>query len=181
MSLNVQVEQVEKTSPIQRKLTIRVTAQEVAARYQRGLAEVQRTATLKGFRPGQAPISVIKQFYGEDVRHRLFHNLIDESYQTALRDQKIRAVGSPKIETPNHQTGAGEHDHTLHEDKDLTFTATVEILPEIEPKGYTGVSLTRDKFDVTDADVQTLITLTGDQFLGPTAQSFFVSKSKISR
>ena len=154
MSLNVQVEQVEKTSPILRKLTIRVPAQEVASRYQRGLAEVQKTATLKGFRPGQAPISVIKQFYGEDVRHRLFHNLIDESFQTALRDQKLKAVGSPKIETPEHKTGTGEHDHTLKEDQDLTFTATVEILPEIEPKGYTGVSLSRDKFEVTDADVE---------------------------
>jgi trigger factor len=154
MELNVQV---ETKSPILRKLTVRVPAKEVAARYNRGLAEVQRTANLKGFRPGQAPIAVIKQYYGEDVRHRLFHNLIDESYQHAIRTEKLKAVGSPKIETPDHKTGAGEHDHTLHEDKDLTYIATVEVLPEIEVKNYTGVALTRGNADVKDADVEQMV------------------------
>jgi trigger factor len=154
MELNVQV---DKPSAIQRKLTIRVPAKEVASRYNRGLAEVQKTAHLKGFRPGQAPLSVIKQYYGEDVRHRLFHNLIDESYQTAVRDQKLKAVGSPKIETPDHVTGAGEHDHTLKDDQDLTFTATIEVLPEIEVKGYTGLTLSKENADITDASVDGVI------------------------
>jgi trigger factor len=154
MELNVQV---EKPSAILRKLTIRVPAKEVAARYNSGLAEVQRTARLKGFRPGQAPIAIIKQYYGEDVRHRLFHNLIDESYQHAIRDQKLKAVGSPKIETPDHKTGEGEHDHALDENKDLTYTATVEVLPELEVKHYTGVALTRQGVDIKDADVETVI------------------------
>lgn len=154
MELNVQV---EKPSNILRKLTIRVPAKEVAARYSKGLAEVQATAKLKGFRPGQAPISVIKQYYGEDVRHRLFHNLIDESYQHAVRDQKLKAVGQPKIETPDHKTGAGEHDHTLNEDQDLTFTATIEVLPELEVKNYTGVALTRTGVDIKDADVEQVV------------------------
>lgn len=154
MELNVQV---EKSSSIVRKLTVRVPAKEVAARYQRGLAEVQKTAKLKGFRPGHAPISVIKQYYGEDVRHRLFHNLIDESFQVAVRDQKIKTVGSPKIETPDHKTGAGEHDHALGEDQDLTYTATVEVLPELQIKSYTGVSLTKENVDVKDADVEVVV------------------------
>jgi trigger factor len=154
MELNVQV---ETKSPILRKLTVRVPAKEVADRYNKGLAEVQRTANLKGFRPGQAPLNVIKQYYGEDVRHRLFHNLIDESYQHAIRNEKLKAVGQPKIETPDHKTGAGEHDHTLEENKDLTYTATIEVLPEIEVKGYTGVALTRGNAEVKDADVEQMV------------------------
>jgi trigger factor len=154
MELNVQV---EKPSAILRKLTIRVPAKEVAVRYNNGLAEVQRTANLKGFRPGQAPIAMIKQYYGEDVRHRLLHNLIDESYQHAIREQKLKAVGQPRIETPDHKTGAGEHDHTLKEDQDLTFTATIEVLPELEVKNYAGVALTRLGVDIKDADVELVV------------------------
>jgi trigger factor len=154
MELNVQV---EKSSPILRKLTIRVPAKEVAARYNRGLAEVQKTASLKGFRPGQAPITVIKQFYGEDVKHRLFHNLIDESYQTAIRKENLKAVGQPRIETPDHKTGEGEHDHSINEDQDLTYTATVEVLPEIEVKGYTGLALKKEDGNVKDEDIETVI------------------------
>ena len=121
------------------------------------MVEVQKTAKLKGFRPGQAPISVIKHYYGEDVRHRLFHNLIDESFQVAVRKEKLQAIGRPKIETPDHKTGAGDHDHGILENQDLTFTAEVEVLPEIEVKGYTGIALERESADITDKDVQLVV------------------------
>lgn len=157
MNMNLQI-QVEKTSNIQRKLTIRVPAKIVANRFERGLAEVQKTARLKGFRPGHAPLSVVKQFYGEDVRHRLYHNLIDESFQEAVREQKLMTVGRPQIEdSPEHKTGVGEHDHTAHEDKDLVYTATVEVMPEIEVKGYTGIALTKEKAEITNDDVKKVV------------------------
>src|SRR5581483_8645026 len=69
----------------------------------------------------------------------------------------LQAIGSPKIETPDHQTGQGAHDHGIQEGQDLTYTATVEVLPEIEVKGYTGLSLTREKAEVGDADVETVL------------------------
>ena len=150
MNLSVHV---ENQSPIVRKLTIKVPAREVNTRLERGWQSVQRTARLKGFRPGHAPLSVIKQFYGEDVRHQVFHDLIDESYQHALNEQKIKAVGRPTIETPNHKTGEGEHAHTIHEGEDLTFTAVVEVLPELQVKGYTGLALTQETKDVSEEQV----------------------------
>jgi len=149
---------VEKSSPILRKLTVKVAAAEVKTRFERGLAEVQRTAKLKGFRPGQAPITIIRQYYGEDVRHQVFHRLIDESYRVAVRDEKLRAVGQPQIETPSHQTGKGEHDHNIGENEDLQYTATVEVLPEIEVKNYTGIALKRESADISNEDVEKVVT-----------------------
>jgi trigger factor len=149
--------QMEKTSPIMRKLTIKVPASEVSNQFERGLAEVQKTAKLKGFRPGNVPISVIKQFYGEDVRHRLYHRLIDTAFDEAIREQKLRAVGAPKVEAPDHQTGKGDHDHAVQEDKDFTFTAEVEVMPDIEVKGYTALSLKRGEVDVKDEDVEKIV------------------------
>lgn len=148
---------VEKSSPIKRKLTIKVPAKTVASRFEKGLIEVQKTANLKGFRPGMAPLSMVKQFYGSDIRHNVFHRLIDESFEMAVRKEQLRAVGSPQIETPDHKTGEGEHDHTLDENKDLTFTATVEILPEIEVKGYTGLALKKLNETVTEKDIETTL------------------------
>ena len=148
---------VENQSPIVRKLTIKVPAREVSTRLERGWQSVQRTAKLKGFRPGHAPLSVIKQFYGEDVRHQVFHDLIDESYQRALSEQQIRAVGRPTIETPNHKTGEGEHAHTIHDGQDLTFTAVVEVLPEIQVKGYTGLPVTQENKEVSDEQLAEML------------------------
>jgi len=155
--MNIQVS-VEKPSSIRRKLTIKVPALEVSKRFERTLGEVQKTAKLKGFRPGTAPLSIVKQFYGADVRHNLLHRLIDEAFQNAVVQEKLKAVGSPQIETGDeHKTGAGEHDHTIDETKDFTFTATVDVLPEIEVKGYTGLALTKDSDKVTKEDIEKTI------------------------
>jgi trigger factor len=148
---------VEKPSNIVRKLTIKVPASIVADRFNRGLAEVQKDAKLKGFRPGQAPLGIIKQYYGADVRHRVYHSLIDESFQHAVRENKLMAVGRPTVESPDHKHGEGDHDHGIHEDKDFTYTATVEVLPEIEVKSYTGVALTQEKKEVTNVDVDKVV------------------------
>jgi trigger factor len=149
--------QVEKPSAILRKMTVRVPKTIVKSHLDKGLVAVQKTAKLKGFRPGYAPLSIIKQYYGEDVRHRVFHNLIDESFQEAVREHNLRTVGSPKIDTPEHKTGAGDHDHTLHDDQDLTYVATVEVIPEVEAKNYTGIALSQDKVEVTEEDLQKII------------------------
>lgn len=149
--------QVEKTSSVQRKLLIKVPSGTVETRFKGSLAQVQRTADIKGFRKGHVPLPVIQKMYGEDLRHQLFHNLIEEFYGEAIRKERLRAIGSPKIETPDHKTGDGAHDHSLQEGKDLSFTATVEVVPEIEVKNYTGLALTKDKATLTDQDVETTI------------------------
>ena len=154
MELNVKV---ESPSPIQRKLTVRVPALKVTQSIENGFKAAQKTAKLKGFRPGMVPLSVVKQYYGEEVRHQVFHDLINDSYQQALRAEKIRAVGSPQIETPDHKTGEGAHDHTLHEGRDLTFVAMVEVVPEVEVKGYSGIALTRPKTGVEEKDMEDAI------------------------
>ena len=149
--------QIEEPSSIVRKLTIQVPAQVVKTRFEQSLASVQQTAKLKGFRPGLAPLSIVKQYYGEDIRHRVFHNLIDESFDHAVKEHQLRAVGNPKIDTPDHSTGTGDHDHTLKEDQDLKFTATFEVMPDVKAKGYAGLSLSQDKVDVTSDQVQKVV------------------------
>lgn len=154
LSVNVSVENL---STISRKITIKVPSAEVTSRFNKNLNEVQKTARIKGFRPGMAPISMIKQFYGADVRHNLMHKLIEEAFDAAVVKEKLKAVGTPKIDTPENKTGAGEHDHTIDETKDFTFIATIDVLPEIEPKGYTGLALTKDSEEVTEADLKKAI------------------------
>jgi trigger factor len=149
--------EVEKPSTIVRKLKIKIPANVVKSHFEKGLAEVQKTAKLKGFRPGQVPMTIVKQYYGDDVRHQVFHRLIDNSVQEAVVGQKIQTVGSPKIDTPDHKTGTGEHDHTLHEDKELSFTATVEVMPEVHVKSYKKLKIKQEKVEITDAHVEKVV------------------------
>lgn len=155
---------VEKASAVSRKLTIKVPADIVANRFEASLREVAKTAKIKGFRPGMVPLPMVKKFYGDDVRHHVFHKIVDESYAEALRKEKIQAVGQPQIDTESSKSekkdgsAAHNHDdhsgHVLDENKELTFFATVEVIPEIDVKNYTGLSISRGNDAVTDADLQ---------------------------
>jgi trigger factor len=152
---------VEKASAVSRKLTIKVPANIVADRFEKSLREVAKTAKIKGFRPGMVPLPMVKKFYGDDVRHHVFHKLVDESYSEALRKEKIQAVGQPQIDTETSKKTADaphNHDdhsgHVLDENKELTFFATVEVIPEIDVKGYAGLAVSRGNDAVNDDDLK---------------------------
>jgi len=189
--MNISVS-VEKASNISRKLTIKVPANIVAERFENGLREVAKTAKIKGFRPGMVPLPMVKKFYGDDVRHHVFHKLVDESYSVALKQEKIQAVGQPQIDTPESKEAkkdhaghehAHDHDdhsgHVLDESKEFTFTATVEVMPEIEVKGYTGLSVSRGSDVVTDADLEKTISeiLASQASLDPTEDGYKAKKA----
>lgn len=141
--------QVEKPSNIVRKLTVTVPAEMVDARFQSKLAEIQKTARLKGFRAGKVPLSVVRQYYGEDARHKVFHALLDESFRQAVRQENLKAVGRPEID-------AGDHHHVT-EGTGFTYTATVEVMPEVVAKNYTGLSVKKEKVEVSKEDVDRVL------------------------
>lgn len=149
--------EIEKPSSVLRKMKIKVPAKIVKSYFEKGLVSVQKDAKLKGFRPGQAPLGIIKQYYGSDVRHRVLHHLIDESFEEALQQKELKTIGQPKIQTPQHQTGEGAHDHTLDENQDLSYEATFEVMPDLKMKGYSGISVEQEKVEITDEQVEKAI------------------------
>jgi trigger factor len=154
MELKIQREEPSQTV---RKLTITVPAQVISARLSKNFIDAQKKAKVKGFREGHVPMSMVQKVYGADVKHRVFHQIVDESFQEAVRKEEIRPVSRPQID---FGVGKSEHDHSTHslvDGQELTFTATVEVLPEIEVKDYSGLKLTRQKVDVKDEDVEELI------------------------
>ena len=163
--------EVEKPSSILRKFKIKVPAKEVKVQFDRGLISVQKTAKISGFRPGHAPIAMIKKFYGEDVRGRILNKLIGESFESAVVQNKLRTVGNPHFAALNsdghdHSQCEHDHDHDHHdhsvwdsfsEEKDFAFVATVEIIPELTLSDYKGITLSKEKVDATDEEVEKIV------------------------
>ncbi|MCC7442331.1 MAG: trigger factor [Bdellovibrionales bacterium] len=143
---------VEETSKIKRKLTITVRAASVDLQVQEHLAEAQKKARLKGFRPGKVPLTVVKKFYGEDVKYRALNALVDVSFREAVTKENLRPVGRPAIES-----ASPDNRLVLEEGKDLTYTAIVEVLPEVKAKDYKGLKIERPSADVTDEDVKRVV------------------------
>lgn len=137
---------VEATNELERKMTIAVPSEEVDSAVNERLQEAARNVRLNGFRKGRVPLKVVKNRFGKGVRQEVIGELMNRSYFEALSEKKIRPAGQPTIETSNTDEG-----------KDLEFTATFEVYPEITLPDFTEIEVEKLVAEVTDADIDKMI------------------------
>ncbi|MFO7578280.1 MAG: trigger factor [Pelovirga sp.] len=137
---------VEELSPIKKKLTIEVAAELVDAELDQAFKKVARTASIKGFRKGKVPKTIIEQQFTPKVHYETIGTLINNSLYKALLENSIEAVAQPEVV----QTGAIENGQPF------TYEAEVDVRPVITPRDYTGLSLEKEKlvFDEAAVDQQ---------------------------
>ena len=144
---------VEDISPIKKKLLFDISWSEVKKELDSVYKDVGKKAKVKGFRQGKIPRNILESMYKEYAQEETITKLVNKYYWDALKDNNIVAVGQPDIE----QKG-------LDEERNFTFTATVEVEPAIEPKGYVGLDLVKEEHDVIDADVEKRLQEVRDMF-----------------
>ena len=137
---------VEQTSALERRMEVSVPKERIEQAVDERLKRVSRTAKLKGFRPGKAPLKVIRQQFGAQVRQEVLTELMQSSFAEAVTEQKLSPAAGPRIEPI--AAGPGE---------DLKYRAIFEIFPEITLKGVEGLAVTRPAADVTEGDVDAMV------------------------
>lgn len=131
---------------LERKLRIEVPAERVEREVNDRLRSLSKRARLKGFRPGKAPLKVIEQQYGPQVRQEVLADLMKATYTEALIQEKLNPAGSPLIEDTQAEPGAA-----------FRFTATIELYPEMQIKALDAVSIDRPVVEIADADVDRML------------------------
>ncbi len=137
---------VESIGSLGRRMMVQLPAEDVEREIDARLKSVGKRAKLKGFRPGKAPMKVIRQHYGAQVRQEVLSELMQSSYARAITQEALQPAGGPKIETQSIEPG-----------KDLEYSATFEIYPEIELKGLADIKVERSVAEVTDDDVDRML------------------------
>ncbi|MDA8424226.1 MAG: trigger factor [Nitrospiraceae bacterium] len=134
---------VENISTVKKKINIEVAPDDVARELDKALADVGKKAKIPGFRPGKAPKNIVERHYGDEVKSEVVHRLVTESYMKALEENNLNPVDMPEIENIS----------TLAKGSPLTFTAVVEVRPNIELGVYDGVEVKETAVAVSDAEV----------------------------
>src|SRR3989440_12335298 len=98
---------VSETGGLSRRLEVAVPATEVANEVQQRLKRLSRTARLKGFRPGKAPLAVITKQFGEQERAEVLSDLVRSSFAQAVSQEHLRPAGGPRNEPDWHGAEAG--------------------------------------------------------------------------
>ena len=131
---------------LERRLEVAVPAAEVTQEFEQRLKRVARSARLKGFRPGKAPLPVVRKQFGEQVHAEVVDHLIRSCLAQALREQNLTPAGGPRIEPIAIAPGA-----------ELKFAAVFEIMPEVRVKSPEGTEISRPSAVVTEADVDAMV------------------------
>jgi len=138
---------VETLSNLERRITVKVPVkplqQEMSSRFQR----LTRTAKVPGFRPGKAPLKMIEQQYGPQVKEEVFAEAIETSFGQAIQENKLRVVGMPNI----------QHKPLNEVKEDFEYTATFEVFPDVTLGDFKAISIDKPDAQITDKDVNKTI------------------------
>jgi trigger factor len=134
------------TGGLERRLEVAIPAAQVDGEVAQRLNKISRTARLKGFRPGKAPIAVIRQQYGEQVHGEVINDLMRASFSEAVAREKLNPAGGPRIEPIAMGPGV-----------DLKYAAVFEVLPEVKLAPLTDLAIEKPVASVSDSDLAAMI------------------------
>jgi trigger factor len=125
-----------------RELDLEIPADEVSKAMERVAKEFAKVARVPGFRPGKAPITLIRRRFADDIKGEVLQSLVPERVEKAVSEQKLTPVSQPKVEQLDFNDG-----------QPLKFRAVFEVLPEFELGSYKDLQLEMPVMDVVDEDV----------------------------
>ncbi|MBN8738202.1 MAG: trigger factor [Lysobacterales bacterium 69-70] len=137
---------VENVGKLERKLTVRVPADQLDSQVRNRLSDLSRNVRLNGFRPGKVPAKVIEQRFGAQVRNEAMSELIRATLVQAMEGQNLRPAMPPSVET----TGTPSNG-------EIEYTATFEVMPEVGAVDVSKLEIVRVAAEVSDADVDAMI------------------------
>jgi len=125
-----------------RELELEIPAEDVSKATERVAKEISRVAKVPGFRPGKAPLSLIKRRFADDIKGEVLQSLVPERVEKAVVEEKLSPVSQPQVEKLEFNEG-----------QPLKFRAVFEVLPEFELGKYKGLDIEMPPMDVTNDDV----------------------------
>jgi trigger factor len=126
-----------------RELELEIPAEEVQKAAERIAKEFARVARIPGFRPGKAPVGLVRRRFAEEIRGEVMQSLVPETIEKAVAEKKMVPVTQPQVDKVDYAEGGP-----------LKFRAVFEVLPEFELKDYKDLEVEIDSIEVTDEDVE---------------------------
>ncbi|WP_428389155.1 trigger factor [Mucisphaera sp.] len=135
----------EDAGPALKKLTIEIPEEAIKDRIQTSFDQLTEEAVLPGFRKGKAPRKLIERRFASDIKGDVKNQLLAQAYQQAIADNELDVLGDPEV--------PGIEDLEIPEAGPLTFTAEVEVTPDITLPAFDSLKVEKVKREVTDEDV----------------------------
>jgi trigger factor len=145
---------VENLSPTRVRLAVEVPFDEIQDTVAAAYKKIGSQIRVPGFRPGKVPARIIDQRIGRGaVLEQALNDALPRVYTEAAREHELRPLGQPEIDVTN-----------LADGESFSFTAEVDVRPEIVLPDVDGLEVTVDDVAVTEAEVDEQLEALRDRF-----------------
>jgi trigger factor len=125
-----------------REIELEIPADNVQKATDKVARDIARMARIPGFRPGKAPVTLVRRRFAEDIQGEVVQSLVPEYLEKALDEKKLIPVTRPAIDHVEFKEG-----------EPLKFRAVFEVLPEFELGDYKNLQVHVDEIQVGDEQV----------------------------
>ena len=125
-----------------KELDLEIPAEEVTKATEKVAKDFAKIARVPGFRPGKAPISLIKRRFADDIKGEVLQTLVPEHVEKAVAEQKLTPVSQPQVDKLEYNEG-----------QPLKFRASFEVLPEFSLGEYKNLEIEMPEMAITDESV----------------------------
>lgn len=125
-----------------KELDLEIPADEVSKATEKVAKDFAKIARVPGFRPGKAPIALIKKRFATDIKGEVLQTLVPEHVEKAVAEQKLTPISQPQVDKLEYNEG-----------QPLKFRASFEVLPEFSLGEYKNLEIEMPEMNVTDESV----------------------------
>ncbi len=141
--MNIELEEVDSCN---KKLKLVIPQADYKNKIKNFYKKLAKDVKVPGFRKGKVPVSMLEKQYGAEVKREALNELINEFVTNAIKEKDLKSVSPPRLLEVEAEEGT-----------DITVEASLEVLPEIEVKDYSGIELEVKIPKITDEDVDKVI------------------------
>jgi len=133
-------------SECKKNLDIEIPQDVVDAEITHIAQEFARRARVPGFRPGKAPIGVVKTRFRDEIVSEMMQHLMPKYFGDAIDERKLEIVQAPQFESVDYNSG-----------KPLRFRAVFEVYPRLSIENYEGIPVHEVSSQVEESEVGTAL------------------------
>ncbi len=137
---------LQHVTDTRKTLAVTLEANEVEAEEKSLLSQFSGMAKIPGFRPGKAPLAIVRKKYAKEIAGELNQRVVAKAYKDGLKEAKVNLINP--IDVKEGEIKAGQ---------DAVVTFTLDVRPDFVVDNYKGLELEGLSEEVSDAEVNEAI------------------------
>ncbi len=128
---------IDETS-VRKSITLKLDENRTQELLQKKLSEAAKKSNIKGFRPGKAPMSIIKKYYEAELLEEAAAEVLNQDFKKIITEKGIYVIGTPLLQKKDE----GE------------YSISFDVMPEIKDLNLNLKIKKIEKREITDKVIE---------------------------